>query len=76
MSDYKAMYHALSNSISTTIESLKAVQCNMENAYIESAEASQHIVSYSHMEDASIESAEPSHHGVSGSHAGKTMPAE
>ncbi len=50
MADYKAMYHALFNTISTTIESLKAVQCNMENAYIDSAEPSLHIVPDSHEE--------------------------
>lgn len=50
MADYKAMYHTLFNTISTTIESLKDVQCNVESAYIESAEPSLHIVSDSHEE--------------------------
>ncbi len=45
MPDFKAMYYALYNTISATIESLEAVQRNMEDAYMESAEPTLHIVS-------------------------------
>ncbi len=38
MSDYKKMYISLLNTVSSTIEHLKAAQCNMENEYIEHAE--------------------------------------
>lgn len=44
MADYSKLYLTLLNTISTTIDHLKAAQCNVENAYIESAEPSLHIV--------------------------------
>ncbi|HWR23774.1 MAG TPA: hypothetical protein VN366_09920 [Feifaniaceae bacterium] len=51
MPDYKTMCHALFNTISTTIESLKAVQRNAEDAYVENAEPSLHIVSDASQEE-------------------------
>ena len=40
MTDYKKLYFALLNTVSTTIEHLKTVQCSVENAYIENADPS------------------------------------
>ncbi len=50
MPDYKKLYLTLLNTVSTTIDHLKAAQCNVENAYIESAEPSLHIVPDCHEE--------------------------
>lgn len=40
MPDYKKMYFELFNAVTAAIDRLQAAQCNGENAYIESEDAS------------------------------------